>query len=157
MLASLSNGGTPTALDYPQSGKLDPLLAYIAVRHAGYWADGFLTLAAQPSATLTKTQDALRAMIAEARVGATVAALERAAREKLGGIEIHPSARKLVSGIGLSLEESEAEPDGVSRLEEGRIYTLRAGARQSANDSALLSAMIEPKTGRAEVLWSSLD
>lgn len=156
VLASLSDGGTPTALDYPQSGKLDPLLAYIAVRHAGYWADGFVTLSAKPSAALAKTQDALRAMLAVARAGTTVAELERTAREKLDGIEIHPAARKPVSGIGLSLEETEAEPGGVSRLEEGRIYTLRAGARKSPNESALLSAMIEPKTSQAEVLWSSL-
>jgi Xaa-Pro aminopeptidase len=38
VLISLSDGGTPTAIDYPEGGKHDPLLAYIAVRHAGYWA-----------------------------------------------------------------------------------------------------------------------
>jgi Xaa-Pro aminopeptidase len=156
ILASLSKGGTPTAIDYPQSAKLDPLLAYIAVRHAGYWADGFLTLSANPSATLTRAQDALKAMIAMARTGASVAELKQAAEAKLAGLALHPSARKLVSGIGLALEETEAEPGGVTRLEEGRIYTLRAGARQSESDNALVSAMIEPKAGGAEILWSSL-
>ena len=136
--------------------KLDPLLTYIAVRHAGYWADGFLALTASPSATLTHAQDALKAMIATARIGASVAELKQAAEAKLSGLAVHPSARKLVSGIGLALEETEAEPGGVTRLEEGRIYTLRAGAGQSETDNALVSAMIEPKAGSAEILWSSL-
>jgi|SRR5579862_1714507 len=156
VLASMSAGGTPTALDYPQSGRIDPLLNYIAVRHAGYWADGFLTLATTPSPTLARTQEALAAMIAKARVGASVTELKQAAEGKLAGLAIHPSARKLVSGIGLSLEEKEAEPSGVERLEEGRTYSLKIGARQSESDNALLSAMIAPKAGGAEILWSSL-
>lgn len=154
VLASLSPGGTPTAIDYPQSGKIDPLLAYVAVRHAGYWADGFLTLATKPDATLARTQDALRAMLEKAVPGASVAALREAAQAKLGDLAIHPSARKLISGIGLSLEE--AEPGGVTRLEEGRMYTLRMGARRSEGDNALVSAMIELKANGAEILWSSL-
>jgi Xaa-Pro aminopeptidase len=156
VLASLSKGGTPTAIDYPQSAKLDPLLAYVAVRHAGYWADGFLTLTASPSATLTRAQDALKAMIATAHIGTSVAELKQVAETKLAGLALHPSARKLVSGIGLSLEEAEAKPGGVTRLEAGRIYTLRAGAHHSETDNALVSAMIEPKTGAAEILWSTL-
>lgn len=156
VLASLTPGGTPTAIDYPQSGKIDPLLVYIAVRHTGYWADGFLTLATAPTATLARTQDALRAMLDQARLGTSVAELKQAAESKLAGLAVHPSARKLVSGIGLSLEETEAEPSGVARLEEGRVYTLRAGARQSEGDNVLLSAMIAPKAGGVDILWSSL-
>jgi Xaa-Pro aminopeptidase len=156
VLASLSKGGTPTAIDYPQSAKLDALLTYLAVRHAGYWADGFLTLSASPSSTLTRAQDALKAMIATARIGASVAELKQAAEAKLAGLASHPLARKLVSGIGLALEETEAELGGVTRLEAGRIYTLRSGARQSETDNALVSAMIEPKAGGVEILWSSL-
>ena len=155
VLASLAAGGTPTAIDYPQSGKVDPLLAYIAVRHAGYWADGFLTLATAPSPTLAHTQDALRAMLEKARAGASVAELKQAAEAKLAGLAAHPLARKLVCGIGLSLEETEAELGGVTRLEEGRVYTLRAGAGQGSSDNALLSAMIAPKTGGVEILWSA--
>jgi hypothetical protein len=85
-----------------------------------------------------------------------VAELKQAAEAKLAGFALHPSVRKLVSGIGLSLEETEAEPGGVTRLEAGRIYTLRSGACQSETDNALVSAMIEPKAGAAEILWSSL-
>src|SRR5579864_116468 len=118
VLASLSPGGTPTAIDYPQSGKIDPLIAYVAVRHADYWADGFLTLATKPDATLTRTQDALRAVLEKAGPGIKVATLREAAQAKLGDLAIHPSARKLIAGIGLSLEEAEAEPGGVAQLEE---------------------------------------
>ncbi len=157
VLASLGPGGTPTAVDYPQSGKIDPLLVYVAVRYAGYWADGFLTLSAAPNATLGATQEALRAMLPKARSGASVAELKQAAEGKLPGLAIHPAAQSLVNGIGLSLVEREADASGVTRLEEGRIYTLRIGAHKSASDNALLSAMIEPTAGGAEILWSALD
>lgn len=157
VLASLSPGGTPTAIDYPQGGKIDPLLAYIALRHAGYWAEGFLTLSVTPSATLTRTQEALRAMIAKARIGAGMAELKQAAEEKLSGLAIHPAAQKLVNGIGLGLIEAETGTSGVAKLEEGRTYSLKIGTRKSDSDNALLSAMIEPKAGGAEILWSSLD
>jgi len=155
-LVSLSKGGTPTAIDYPQSGKLDPLLAYIAVRHAGYWAEGSLTLASAPGATLARTEEALKAMLTKVKAGATTAEIKQAAQEKLQGLEIHPAAAMPVNGIGLSLVEREADPQGVTRLEEGRIYTLRAGVRKPESDNALLSAMIEAKAGQAEILWSSL-
>jgi Xaa-Pro aminopeptidase len=156
VLASMSPGGVPTALDYPQSERIDPLLAYLAVRHAGYWAAGYLTLTAKPSATLTQTQEALKAMIVASRGGAGVSALEAAAQEKLVGLAIHPAAKQLVNGIGLSLVEKEAEMGGVTRLEEGRIYSLKIGAQKAHGDAALLSAMIEPKASGAEILWSSL-
>ncbi len=157
VLASLSKGGAPTAIDYPQSAKLDPLLAYLALRHAGYWADGFLTLAASPSATLSRAQDALNAMIAAARIGASVTDLKQAAAAKLSGLALHPMAQEPAAGIGLSLAETEAEPGGVKRLEEGRIYSLRAGAHHSETDNALVSAVIAPQASAAEILWSTLD
>lgn len=156
VLISLAKGGTPTAIDYPDGGKLDPLLAYIAVRHAGYWADGFLTLSSTANPTLERTQAALKAMLATAKAGTSVAELRDAAQSALGGLAIHPAARKPAVGIGLMLEETEAEPGGVAKLEAGRVYSLRAGAQVSATDNALLSAMIVPKAGGVDVLWSAL-
>jgi Xaa-Pro aminopeptidase len=156
MLASLSNGGTPTAIDYPKGAKLDPLLVFMAVRYGGYWAEGAMTFSASPSDTLKKTEAALQAMIAKAHAGVSVSELKQAAQEKLGGLEIHPAAKKAVTGVGLTLEETEAEPAGVSRLEEGRIYSLRAGARKNEGDAALVSAMVEVKAGGVDILWSAL-
>lgn len=156
VLISLSKGGTPTAIDYPDGGKLDPLLSYIAVRYAGYWAEGFVTVTSMNHETVTRTQDALKAMLATAKAGTTVAALRDAAQLALGGLAIHPAARKVAVGVGLMLEESEAEPDGVAKLEAGRVYSLRAGATKSASDNALLSAMVVPKADGVDVLWSAL-
>jgi Xaa-Pro aminopeptidase len=156
LLASLRPGGTPTALDYPQGEKIDPLLAYIAVRHAGYWAEGMTTLASGPSASLATAQAALQAMVAMAEDGARAADLAAAAREKLGGFLPHPAARHLAIGIGLAPEETEAEPGGVVRLEAGRVYSLRAGALKAAGDAALVSAMVAPKVGGTEILWSAI-
>jgi Metallopeptidase family M24 len=157
ILISLSKGGTPTAIDYPDGGKLDPLLAYLAVRRAGYWAEGFATLTSMTHDTLTRTQAALKAMLATAKAGTTVSALRGAAQSELGGLAIHPAARQLAVGVGLMLEESEAEPDGVAKLEAGRVYSLRAGATKSASDNALLSAMVVATEGGVDVLWSALD
>jgi Xaa-Pro aminopeptidase len=156
ILISLAKGGTPTAIDYPDGGKLDPFLAYIAVRYAGYWAEGFVTLTSMNHEAVTRTQAALKTMLATAKAGTSVAALQEAAQAELGGLTVHPAARKLVVGVGLMLEESEAEPDGVAKLEAGRVYSLRAGATKSASDNALLSAMVVPKEGGVDVLWSAL-
>jgi hypothetical protein len=79
LLASLKPGGTPTALDYPQGERIDPLLAYIAVRHAGYWAEGMTTLASGPCASLAAAEAALQAMLAKAQDGARTADLAAAA------------------------------------------------------------------------------
>lgn len=157
ILISLSKGGTPTAIDYPDGGKLDPLLSYIAVRYAGYWAEGFVTLTSMNHETVTRTQAALKAMLATAKAGTTASALRDAAQSALGGLAVHPAARQVAVGVGLMLEEIEAEPGGVAKLEAGRVYSLRAGASKSASDNALLSAMIVAKEGGVDVLWSALD
>lgn len=156
VLISLSKGGTPTAIDYPDGGKLDPLLAYIAVRHAGYWAEGYVTLTSMTFESITRTQAALQAMLAVAKAGTTTAELRDAAQTAFGSLAIHPAVRRPAVGIGLMLEETEAEPGGVSKLEAGRVYSLRAGAHVSISDNALMSAMIVPKADGVDVLWSAL-
>lgn len=156
VLISLSKGGTPTAIDYPDGGKLDPLLAYVAVRHAGYWAEGYTTLTSMTYDSVTRAQAALKAMLAMAKAGTTNAELRDAAQTALGGLAIHPAVRKPAIGIGLMLEEPEAEAGGVAKLEAGRVYSLRAGAHVSAADNALFSAMIVAKAGGVDVLWSAL-
>lgn len=155
-LLSLGKGGTPTAIDYPEGAKLDPALVYFAVRRAGYWAEGFVTLSSSENPTLTRTQAALKAMLAAAKAGTSVAELRDAAQSALGGLAIHPAARRPAVGVGLMLEEIESEPSGVAKLEAGRVYSLRAGAHVSLSDNALLSAMIVPKAGGADILWSAL-
>ncbi len=156
VLISLGKGGTPTAIDYPESGKHDPLLAYIAVRHAGYWAEGFLTLASASNDTLARAQAALKAMLAQAKAGTSVAELRDAAQSALGGLAIHPAAKKAAVGVGLALEEAEAAPGGVAKFVAGRVYSLRAGAHVSMSDNALLSAMVLPKADGVDILWSAL-
>ena len=86
-----------------------------------------------------------------------MSALRDAAQSELGGLAIHPAARKAAVGVGLMLEESEAEPGGVAKLEAGRIYSLRAGASKSASNNALLSAMVVAKADGVDVLWSALE
>src|SRR5216684_4425709 len=53
-LFSLDGGRTLRPFEAPINQAVDPLHAYIAVRHAGYWADGFVALADSQDPALTK-------------------------------------------------------------------------------------------------------
>ncbi len=70
-LASAHAGGPPLPIDGPEDRVLDPLLAALAVQYAGYWAEGLVTIAAQPGAGLTCARAALAAMLRQAKPGAS--------------------------------------------------------------------------------------
>jgi Xaa-Pro aminopeptidase len=157
VLASGSAGGPPLPLDRDDDRKVDPLLAYIAVRFAGYWADGFVTLAAKPPAALARTNEALAAVIAAAKPGASGNDLAIAAASKLGPYRRH---KALPAGIGSSIGLSLKEPpdfneDREARLEEGGVYSLQVGASGEGADNALASAIIAIENGAVDTLWHS--
>jgi hypothetical protein len=127
-LFSLDGGRTLRPFSVPVEQAVDPLQVYIAVRHAGYWADGFVVLADTPPADLAKAQDALRRYLSAVKPGAPVAA---------------PLA---ANGIGLALEE----PVSVSRLEAGGVYSVR-----TTYGHACVSAMVAVSETGVETLWSA--
>jgi hypothetical protein len=157
VLISLSDGGTPTAVDYPVGPRLDPLLAYIAVRHGGYWVEGYLTLASTENDPLMKTKAVLEAMLGKAKGGSTAVELSRTAAQVLGQFDVHPAVNPPFIGIGLMRDESGLEAGGeADALEIGRVYSLRAGAHNATRGNALLSALVIPTNDGLDVLWSSL-
>jgi Xaa-Pro aminopeptidase len=157
ILASARNGGPPLPFDGPGDFRVAPLLACLAVRFAGYWAEALITVTAAPGGALARADAALRAMLEGVRPGARSGDLSRAAAQLLPPYKSHPLVEKTIgNGIGLSFEES---PNlgfgGESRLEEGGVYTLRSGAIGERDDNAIASAMVAVNGTGIEVLWSA--
>ena len=152
-LFSNDGGRTLQPFDVPVTAQADPLQAYIAVRYAGYWADGFVraSSAADPLGGAAKVL--LRTRVAAARPGASCRALAEAAV----GDRPHPLAASVFgNGIGLSLEEAPTLSTASGAvLTAGAVYSLRAGVLDG--DGAIASAMIRVTESGIEVLWSSED
>ncbi len=155
MLFSTRNGGIPEPLIGAADPKADPLLACIAVRCAGYWAEGLATIATTPSATLTAAEAALDAMLKTARPGVAASQLATTARQTFADLESHAITRaSLGNGIGVSREETPfLAGDSSVTFQDGDLCTIRAGGQGHGNDSAIVSAMIHLGRDGAEVLW----
>lgn len=155
ILAGARDGGPPLALGAVADIRVAPLLACLAVRFAGYWAEGLATFGATPGGALAHAEAALAAMLREARPGATSGDLVRAAGPQLAPYQLHPCLeRALGNGIGLSLEEAPVlGHDEHSKLEEGAVYTLRCGALGEGSDNAVVSAMVSVNQTGNDVLW----
>jgi Xaa-Pro aminopeptidase len=155
ILTSVRNGGPPLPFDGPDDIRLAPLLACLAVRFAGYWAEGLITVHAQPSEAHTHAVAALMAMLREARPGTNSNDLFRVAARHLPPYKFHATLESSIgNGIGLSLEESQTfGTDKISRLEEGGVYTIRCGAVGEGSDNAVVSAMVEVNAAGVNVLW----
>jgi Xaa-Pro aminopeptidase len=150
-LVSVKAGGTPAPVDSSDDPVLDPLLATVAVQHAGYWAEGSVTIGTSRGPALAAAQTALTALLREARAGASGAALLRAG--SVTPLAPHPAMAGVAGhAIGLSLDEG-PRLDGAAVLEPGATYALRVGARGAGTDAALLSALVLVKDGGAEILW----
>ncbi len=154
VLVSLRPGGTPVPIDGPEDFALDPLLAAVAVQHAGYWAEGSFTVATSRGAARSAAENALAAVLREARPGASGAALLQAGLSGLAPLAPHPAmAGAVAHGVGLSLDEG-PRLDGAETLEAGATYVLRLGARGAGADAALVSAIVVARDTGAEILLS---
>ena len=90
----------------PIDSTVDPLQAYIAVRHVGYWVEGFVSLAVSEHPVLVKAAEALKTVITRATAGTKCSDLARLAAEKIRPYGPHAmTAGNIGNGIGLSLEE----------------------------------------------------
>jgi Xaa-Pro aminopeptidase len=149
-LFSLDNGRTLRPFDMSIERAVDPLQAYLAVRHAGYWAEGFVRFSRPDDALRAQASGILRRMIAAAKPGVTSRALAQIAACTYS----HPLADPVFgNSIGLALQEPPlltAADD--TRLEAGAVYSLRAGVRD-AEAGAVVSAMLHVTDDGSEVLW----
>jgi Xaa-Pro aminopeptidase len=154
MLASARDGGPPIPFDTPEDRRADPLLAELAIRFAGYWAEALITVTAHPGAAPAEARAGLAAMVRAAVPGATAAELTRAAAAELRRCAAHPPTQAaLGNGIGLSLEEGPILASGSGAgLEEGGVYVLRNGAVSPSGETASVSAMVAVGADGPEVL-----
>jgi Xaa-Pro aminopeptidase len=152
---SARNGGPPLPLDGTYEDRPDPLLAVVAVRYAGYWAEGLITVASQPNAALERTEAARTVLVHAVRTGISAAELFRIGRAGIGPLSPHAAtAQSIGNGIGLSLEERPILTEtNLDQLEEDGVYSLRLGATGKDDDNAILSLMILAKATGVEVLW----
>ena len=156
-LFSLDGGRTLVPFEKPIVSPVNPLQVYIAVRHFGYWAEGFISLAASQNPVALKAADALKTVIANTTAGATCRDLASLAAEKIRPYDSHEiTAGNIGNGIGLSLEEDpKLAPNSEEALEVGGVYALRVAASYWQKHHALVSAMVAVHQGRNELLWSA--
>jgi Xaa-Pro aminopeptidase len=155
ILASARDGGPPLPFDGPVDIRVAPLLASLAVRFSGYWAEGLVTVAASPGGALARAEGGLKAMLRQVRAGASADDIIRATAALLAPYNFHPIVSGAIgNGIGLSFEESPVLGcDEKAALEEGGVYTLRCGAMGEGSDNAIASAMVTASSAGVEILW----
>lgn len=153
-LFSLDGGRTLQPFDVPVEQMAEPLQVYLAVRHVGYWAEGFVRLSDVPNPLYGKVKDILHKVIAAAKPGVTSRELAQIANRERGAVQAHPVADPVFgNAIGLALQESPLlSSAGDARLEVGAVYSLRVGLRD-VQAGAVASAMLQMTDQGSEMLW----
>jgi Xaa-Pro dipeptidase len=153
-LFSLDGGCSLRPFDVPIAARPEPLQAYIAVRHDGYWAEAFVQIATRDSEAKAKADRALRAMIAAAKPGTPVRQLRTLIEAERGALRVHPLAdQSCGTSIGLSLDEQSLAADSDVVLEQDGVYSLRTGFVDETGAGAMASAMVHVTATGPQLLW----
>jgi Xaa-Pro aminopeptidase len=157
-LVSLDGGRTLV----PFQGRFEkcagPLVGYLAVKAAGYWADMFVTIDDGSFAPVARhTEAALDAIIANIRPGERAGALHAKAVAALAPYKLHPVLGGSIGhSIGLSLHEGpEFQASADATLVEDGVYALQIGATDAEAGNVVLSAIVRVAAKGAEVLVCS--
>ena len=156
-LVSLDGGRTLN----PYAGRFEktagPLVGYLAIKLAGYWADLFVTAAENPSEATQRTESALNTLIAAVKPGARASDLFAIAAQALAPYTLHRMLSGSVGhGIGLALDEPpDLRADSQAALVEDGVYTLQLGIADAEAGNALMSAIVRNRPNGAEVLLRS--
>jgi Xaa-Pro aminopeptidase len=153
-LFSLDGGRTLRPFDVPVARRCDPLQAYLAVRHDGYWADAFVRIGTQGDRLGGQAAKMLEAMIAGMKPGLSARALHQLADAERGAHAHHPLADSIFgSSAGLSLDEPPLlRRNGDALLEAGAVYSLRSGIIGDAGGAVASAIALVTERG-AELLW----
>ena len=101
-LFSLDGGRTLQPFDVPAGQRCDPLQVYLAVRHDGYWAEGFVRAAVAEDALGGKVERILRAMVAEIKAGLPCRQLQQILGRGPWNAKATPARRRLVRQLNRS-------------------------------------------------------
>jgi Xaa-Pro aminopeptidase len=156
-LVSLDGGRTLVPYRGVFEKRSGPLVAYLAVKMMGYWADMVITMDDSRSTALRNTEAALDTLIAAVRPGLRAGELYAKAIEALAPLPLHPALSASVGhSIGLSLNEQPEFHEGVeTELVQDGVYTLQVGVADAGAGSALSSAIVRCAPKEAEVLVRS--
>lgn len=152
-LFSLDGGRTLLPFDVPVAAAVDPLQVYLAVRHSGYWAEGFVMLSPRPHAPLIAAEAALKAALARLKPGATPNALAETLATASSAFALHPITARSLVGIGLALQQ---DAPANAPLIAGEVLSLRAGVRDERQGAAMVSAMVAVTENGYDILWSGI-
>ena len=133
------------------------VLAYVAVKYLGYWADAYVESGA-PVGLQAPSSAALDGLIAGMQAGASLAGLAATAKGLLGGAALHPALTGLYGRrIGLSLNEGgEIGEGGAGGVQANTVYSLQAGVLDDAQGGAVASALVLTRAqGAPEILLRS--
>src|SRR4030095_3669874 len=157
-LFSIDRGRTLRPFEQAIDFTVDPLQAYFAVRHVGYWVEGFVSLAASEHSVLIKAAEALKTVITSATAGTKCSDLARLTAEKIRPYGLHAmTAGNIGNGIGLSLEEElRISTTSEETLGAGEVYTLRVGASDGQEHHGIVAAIIAVHENENELLWSAV-
>jgi Xaa-Pro aminopeptidase len=151
-LFSLDGGRTLLPFDVPVPQTVDPLQVYLAVRHSGYWAEGFAMLSGRPHGPLIAAEAALQAALAQVAPGITPAALSETIATAMPAFGPHPITAPSVVGVGLALQQ-DVLPD--EPLDVGEVLSLRAGVSDPQQGAAMVSAVVAVTENGSDVFWSA--
>ena len=156
-LVSLNGGRTLVPFQGEYAKVPGPLVGYIAVKLAGYWADMLVTAGEPVTEATRRTDAALDRLIAAARPGARMSELHSVAVDALKPLELHPMLGGSVGrGIGLSLHEGpEFRDNEAAALVDGGIYAMQVGAAETQSGYALMSAIVHVREDGPELLVRS--
>lgn len=134
-----------------------PLVGYLAVKLAGYWADMLLTVDDDVTPAMRAAGHALDRLLAQAGAGTPIADLYTVAARAIEPLTLHPALNGSIGrAIGLSLHEPpEFRPTENAALENGAVYALQVGVADAHAGSALISAMVHVTDKGTEVLIRS--
>lgn len=144
VLFSTDGGRTLVPFYGITEGRGDPMVAYIAVKYLGLWAESFVTIGDGAKTAKARASAALDAMIAAAEPGVPVSEIADIAANHLSGPEAHPMiGASFGHAIGLSMTEAPEFTAGNSAsLQTGNCYTLRFGIVSETDGCALVSAIV---------------
>ena len=156
-LVSLNGGRTLVPFKGEFASIPGPLVGYIAVKLAGYWADMLVTAGEPVTAAALACDAALAQMAAAARPGVRMSHLHAVAAGALKPLQLHPILEGSVGrGIGLSLHEGpEFDDNEAAVLEEGGVYALQVGVADPQAGYALKSAVVYVRAAGVDVLTRS--
>ena len=142
----------------PDAGPADPMQAYAAVRHDGYWAEGLAPLSRSPQPAMSEANGLLAQAIARMKPGARRSDIGNFLRRSIGADRVHPVTRDDFGGaIGLDLPNPGCfnGTDG-NHLAAGEVYTMRVGLHDAAG-AAVVSAMVVITEGGHDLMWPGAD